>query len=154
MRGDRKMDVILKEDVKTIGRAGDKVDVKPGYARNYLIPKGLALEVTKANLKAVEVQKQQRQKKEQAQKAAAEAIAEKLSNVSCTIAMNAGEEDKLFGSVTHADIALALQAEGIEIDKKDIAFEEDISKLGIYYCKVKLHPEVTQRVKLWIVNKK
>jgi large subunit ribosomal protein L9 len=148
------MDVILKEDVKSIGKAGDKVDVKSGYARNYLIPRGLALEVTAANMKAVAIQKEQRAKKEQAAKIAAEAIAEKLANVSCTIAMNAGEEDKLFGSVTHADVAGALQAEGISIDKKDIAFEEDISKLGIYYCKIKLHPEVTQRVKLWIVNKK
>ena len=148
------MEIILKEDIKALGCAGDKIKVKSGYARNYLIPQGLALEVTTANMKAVQVQKEQRNKKEQALKAAAERIAEKLSNVSCTIAMSAGEEDKLFGAVTHADVADALEAEGIAIDKKDIVFEEDIDKLGIYYCKVKLHPEVTQRVKLWVVNKK
>ncbi len=148
------MEIILKEDIKALGCAGDKIKVKPGYARNHLIPKGLALEVTAANMKAVLVQKEQRAKKEQALKTAAELIAEKLSNVSCTIAMRAGEEDKLFGAVTHADVAEALKAEGIATDKKDIVFEEDIDKLGIYYCKVKLHPEVTQRVKLWIVDKK
>jgi large subunit ribosomal protein L9 len=148
------MEIILREDIKELGSAGDKIKVKSGYARNYLIPKNLALEVTAANMKAVQAQKQQRAKKEQALKVAAESKAEKLSNVSCTIAMSAGEEDKLFGSVTHADVADALKAEGIEIDKKDIVFEEDITNLGIYYCKIKLHPEVTQRVKLWIVDKK
>jgi large subunit ribosomal protein L9 len=147
------MEIILKEDVQSIGRAGDKVDVKPGYARNYLIPKGIALEVTSGNMKIIEAQKNKRLQKEQEMKAGAEKIARQLEGISCTIALNAGEDDKIFGSVTHADVAAALGAEGILIDKKDIAFEEDISKLGIYYCKVKLHPQVVQRVKLWIVKK-
>ncbi|MDD5505007.1 MAG: 50S ribosomal protein L9 [Candidatus Omnitrophica bacterium] len=147
------MEIILKEDVASIGRAGDKVDVKPGYARNYLIPKGLALEVTAGNIKLIEAQKSKRQKKEQEEKAAAESVAAKLANISCTITVNAGEDDKLFGSVTHSDVAHVLAAEGVAVDKKDIVFEEEITKLGIYYCKIKLHPQVTQRVKLWIVKK-
>jgi large subunit ribosomal protein L9 len=147
------MEIILKEDVKSIGRAGDRVKVKPGYARNYLIPKGLALEVSSGNIKIIEAQKQKRLQKEQETKQAAENIAKKLESISCTIAMNAGEDDKLFGAVTHADVAGALGVEGVVIDKKDIVFEEEISKLGIYYCKIKLHPEVVQRVKLWIVKK-
>ncbi|MFA5069593.1 MAG: 50S ribosomal protein L9 [Candidatus Omnitrophota bacterium] len=147
------MEIILKEDVGSVGRAGDKVDVKAGYARNYLIPRGLALEVTPGNLKIIEAQRNKRLQKEQDEKASAEGIAEKLANVSCTITVNAGEDDKLFGAVTHADVAHALAAEGVTVDKKDIVFEEEISKLGIYYCKVKLHPQVAQRVKLWIVKK-
>jgi len=147
------MDVILKEDIKSIGRAGDKVSVKSGYARNYLIPKGLALEVSAANMKFIDLQKKKRIKEEQLAKEKAEQTAQKLSSVSCTIAINAGEEDKIFGSVTHADVAVALKAEGVVVDKRDIIFEEEISKLGIYTCKVKLHPQVIQQVKLWIVKK-
>jgi large subunit ribosomal protein L9 len=147
------MDIILKEDVKAIGRAGDMVKVKPGYARNYLIPKGLALEVTSGNIKIIESQKTKRLQKEQEVKANAQKLAQRLENISCTIAVNAGEDDKIFGAVTHANVADALDAEGISIDKKEIVFEEDIPKLGIYYCKIKLHPEVVQRVKLWIVKK-
>ena len=147
------MEVILQEDVKAIGRAGDRVKVKPGYARNYLIPKGLALEISAGNIKIIEAQKARRLQKEQEIKASAQKLAQRLESISCTIVVNAGEEDKIFGAVTHADVAGALDGEGISVDKKDIVFEEDISKLGIYYCKVKLHPEVVQRVKLWIVKK-
>ena len=147
------MEIILKEDVKSIGHAGERVKVKPGYARNYLIPKGLALEVTAGNIKIIEAQKAKRLQKEQEIKANAQKLAQRLENMSCTIAVNAGEEDKIFGAVTHANIADALDAEGISIDKKDVVFEEDISRLGIYYCKIKLHPEVIQRVKLWVVKK-
>ena len=147
------MEVILKEDVLKIGKAGDKVDVKDGYARNYLIPKGLALGVTQANIKVIQIQCEKKIHKEQEAKAAAEAVAKQLESISCTIAMNAGEDGKLFGSVTNAVVSETLSGEGIVVDRKDIMFEEDISKLGIYYFKVKLHPEVSQRVKLWVVKK-
>ncbi len=147
------MEVILKEDVSKIGRAGDKVEVKDGYARNYLIPKGLALGVTVANEKAIQIQREKNIRKEEEIKAEAEAIAKKLEEISCTVAMNVGEDDKLFGAVTTADVAATLSAEGVAIDKKDIIFEDEMPKLGIYYFKVKLHPEVTQRVKLWVVKK-
>jgi large subunit ribosomal protein L9 len=146
------MEVILREDVLKLGKTGDKVDVKDGYARNYLIPKGLALGVTPANEKAIQAQREKKIRKEQEAKADALAIAKKLADISCTIAMNAGEDDKLFGAVTNADIAATLNGEGVVVDKKDIVFEEEIPKLGIYYFKVKLHPEVTQRVKLWVVK--
>ena len=147
------MEIILREDVPKIGKSGEKVSVKDGYARNYLIPKGIAYEVTLANIKAIEVQRQQKVKKEEEVKKAAEALAEKLGSVSCTITMTAGEDDKLFGAVTTADIAEALSSEGITVDKKEIVLEEEIHKLGIYYFNVKLHPGVTQRVKLWVVKK-
>ncbi len=147
------MEVILKEDVSKIGKAGDKVEVKDGYARNYLIPKGLALGVTAANEKVIQIQREKNIRKEEEVKAGAEAIAKKLEEISCTIAMNVGEDDKLFGAVTTADVAATLSAEGVVIDKKDIVFEDEMPKLGIYYFKVKLHPEVTQRVKLWVVKK-
>ncbi len=147
------MEVILREDVLKIGKAGDKVDVKDGYARNYLIPKGLALGVTPANEKVIQVQREKKIRREQEAKADAFVAAKKLAAISCTIAMNAGEDDKLFGAVTSADVAETLNGEGVVVDKKDIVFEEEIPKLGIYYFKVKLHPEVTQRVKLWVVKK-
>ena len=147
------MEVILTEDISSIGKAGDKVDVKDGYARNYLIPKGLALGVTTANVKAIQIKREKSIRKEQEVKAAAEVVAKKLETISCTVAMNAGEDDKLFGAVTNADVAAILSGEGVEVDKKDIVFEEDMPKLGIYYFKVKLHPEITQRVKLWVVKK-
>ncbi len=147
------MEVILRDDVANIGKTGDKVEVKDGYARNYLIPKGLAMLVTPANEKAIQVQREKRIQKEKDLKAGAEETAAKLADISCTVAMNAGEDEKLFGSVTNADIAEVLSAEGITIDKKDIVIEDDIAKLGIYHFKVKLHPEVTQDVKLWVVKK-
>jgi large subunit ribosomal protein L9 len=147
------MEIILTENVASLGKAGDVIKVKDGYARNYLIPKGIALAATSNNLKEIEEQRKQKQKVLQEEKANAERLAEKLANVSCTIAMDSGEEDKLYGTVTHSDIAKSLSQEGIDIDKKDIVFEDDIDKLGIYYFKVKLHPEVTQRVKLWVVKR-
>lgn len=147
------MNVILKGDVPKLGKAGDTVKIKEGYARNYLIPKGLALEVTPANLKTIEIQHKQKARKELEHKQKAEELASRLVSVSCTVAMAAGEEDKLFGTVTHAAVAEALSQEGISIEKRDIVFEKEINKLGIYYFNVKLHPEVTQRVKLWVVKK-
>lgn len=147
------MEVILKDDISTLGKQGDIVKVTSGHARNYLIPKGLVLEVTPANLKVIEVQRKQKAQREEDVKAKARSLAEKLASVSCTIAMPAGEDDKLFGTVTHTDVTEVLAQENIIVDKKDIVFEEEIHKLGIYYFNVKLHPEVTQRVKLWVVKK-
>lgn len=147
------MDIILKEDIATLGKAGDTVKVKDGYARNYLIPKGLALEVTPANLRVVETQRRFKTRQEQEQRQKAQELAERLANVSCTVTMPVGEDDKLFGAVTNSDISEALKEEGIIIDKKDIVLEEDIHRLGIYYFRVKLHPEINQRVKLWVVKK-
>jgi large subunit ribosomal protein L9 len=147
------MEVILKEDIAKLGSAGEIVKVKEGYARNYLIAKGLAMEVSPANMKVVEFQKKARVAKEGEKKKKAQEIANKLSSISCTIPAQAGESDKLFGSVTNSDIADALTQEGVVVDKKDIVLEEEIHKLGIYYANVKLHPEVSQKVKIWVVKK-
>ncbi|MFC1807362.1 50S ribosomal protein L9 [Candidatus Omnitrophota bacterium] len=147
------MEVILQEDISTLGKTGDVVKVKVGHARNYLIPKGLALEVTPGNLKKIEAQRKLKLQKEEEAKRMAQELADKLAGVSCTIAMPTGEEDKIFGTVTNADIAESLANEGVNVDKKDVVCEDSINKLGIYYFEVKLHADITQRVKLWVVKK-
>ena len=147
------MKVILTEDVKKVGSTGDIIQVKPGYARNFLFPKKLARPATEANQKIIEEIKK---KKEQAlvkEKKAAEGLREKLSLVSCTIAVEAGDDDKLFGSVTAQDIASAFEQEAISIDKRKIVLAEPIKKLGVYNVTVKLHPEVSGEVKVWVVKK-
>ena len=147
------MEIILKEDIFGLGKAGMVVKVKSGHARNFLIPRGLGLEVTNANLKVIEHQRKLKEQKSQEIKQQAQDKAKKLESVSCTISMNAGEDDKLFGAVTTADIAEALNAEGVVVDKKDIVLAEDMNKLGIYHVTVKLHSEVTQQLKVWVVKK-
>jgi large subunit ribosomal protein L9 len=147
------MDVILKEDIGKLGKAGEIIKVKDGYARNYLIPKGLALELSPMSLKIAEAQRESKKQKEQDKKEKALELAETLANASCTVAVHAGEDDKIFGTVTHADLAESLKNEGVIVDKKDISLDEEVHKLGIYYFTVKLHPEVSQRVKLWVVKK-
>ena len=147
------MELILKEDVPKIGKTGDVVKVKDGYARNYLLPKGLALELTADGLKIIEKQRKARQQRDQELKDQAQEMAQKLASLSCTIAMPSGENDKLFGAVTVADIADALRQMGISIDKKDIVLKEEIHRLGSYHFHVKIPPEVGQDVKLWVVKK-
>lgn len=147
------MEIILKEDMAKLGKAGDRVKVKDGYARNYLISKGLAMEVTPANLKIIEIQRRLKVQRMQEQKQKAQELADRLAGLSCTVAMPVGEGDRLFGTVTNSDVAEVLKEEGVIIDKKDIVLEEEIHRLGIYYFRVKLHPEVSQRVKLWVVKK-
>jgi len=142
------MKVILKEDIKGIGRMGDTVNVKTGHARNFLLPKGLAMEATEKNQAAVEKLKRQVSLKLIKGKEDAEAAAERLAGVVLNIPAKAGEEGKLFGSVTTMDIEEALKAQGIEVDRKKILLEEPIKKLGEYEVPVKLHPEVTASVKV------
>lgn len=140
------MKVILKESVKNLGRMGDTVTVKPGYARNFLYPKGLAVEATDANLKLAESLKKQLALREIKQKEEARQAAERLSALTITIKAKAGEEGKLFGSVTTMDIEGALKAEGVEVDRKRIVLEEPIKKLGTYTVQIKIHPEVTASI--------
>lgn len=147
------MEVILREDIKSFGKAGDVINVKDGYARNYLIPKKFAVKVTASNLKMIDTQRKIKEQKQLKEKKKAQSLADRLVSVSCTVIMHAGEDDKLFGAVTNADIAEALAQEGIILDKRDIVLEEEIHNLGIYHFKVKLHPEITQEVKLWVVKK-
>ena len=146
------MKVILKEDISKLGKTGEVVVVKPGYARNFLLPQGKALLANQQNLKIFEDFKRVQDKKLKGEKQAAEVIAKKIAHVSCTIVMQANE-DQLYGAVTNADIAKSLEQEGLTIDKKNILLEEPIKELGVYQVVVKLHPEVKQQVKVWVVKK-
>jgi large subunit ribosomal protein L9 len=146
------MKVILKEDVKNLGMMGEIVNVKDGYARNYLIPKGLAIEANPRNIKQLEHHKRIIESKVKKLKNAAQSIAEKLSQKPVIIKAKAGEEDKLFGSVTSLDIEKALKEMGFDIDKKRIQLSEPIKRLGEYNVKVKIHPEITADVNLHVVK--
>lgn len=146
------MKVILKESVEKLGEIGDVVSVKPGYARNYLIPQGKATEATVRNVKVLEHQKRLVQDRINKTIKTAEALAGRLASMSVTISQKVGENDRLFGSVTAMDIAEALNEEGIEIDKKKFVLEEPIKKLGVYTVPIKLHAEVTANLKVWVVE--
>ncbi len=146
------MKVILKQEVNKLGQAGDVINVTDGYARNFLIPRGMALPATPVNLRLFESLKQEKIKKRDKDRQQAEELAEKLKDVSCTIVVKANEE-QLYGAVTNADIAQALEQEGIKVDKKDVLLEEPIKSLGVYQIPVKLHSEIKQQVKVWVVKK-
>ena len=146
------MKVSLRSDVERLGSAGDVVTVADGYARNFLLPRGFAVTATEGNVKLIEVEKKRIAKDQVRMKEEAEALAKQLEQVSLTISKQAGEEDKLFGSVTNKEIAEALLKENHEIDKRRIILDEPIKALGIYTVPVKLHAEVTASVKLWVVK--
>ncbi|MFH1062590.1 MAG: 50S ribosomal protein L9 [Candidatus Omnitrophota bacterium] len=145
------MKVVLKTDLNKLGKIGDVVEVAEGYARNYLLPQGKALEANKNNLQILEQVKKVNNKKLLKLKQEAEEIAKKIEGVSCTIVMQAHDE-QLYGAVTSADIAKSLSQEGISVDKKDILLDEPIKALGVYHVPVKLHPEVKPQVKVWVVK--
>jgi large subunit ribosomal protein L9 len=140
------MKVILKDDVKNVGNMGDIVKVADGYARNYLVPRGLAVEASTKNIKSIEHEKRIIQEKAKKIKNSAEELSDRISKLTLVIKANAGEEGKLFGSVTTMDIAEALKNEGFEIDKKKISLDEPIKRLGTHTVNVKIHPEVTTNV--------
>lgn len=146
------MQVILKEDVKSLGHLGDMVNVKDGYARNFLIPKGLAVEANPKNVKALEHEKMKMLERIKKAKVGAEDMAVRLSGTTVTIKAKAGEEDKLFGSVTAMDIAEALKGEGLDIDKKKIVLEEPIKRLGSYAVGVKVYQDVLAQLKVIVVR--
>jgi large subunit ribosomal protein L9 len=146
------MKVILLEDIKTLGRAGTQVEVKDGYARNFLIPNRKALGSTPANQRVFENEKKALAKKHAKERAEFEALAGTLGGLSLTITRLAGEDDKLFGSVTNADVAEALAKEGHKVDKRDILLPEPLRALGIHDVTVQLHPEVKATVKVWVVK--
>jgi len=147
------VNVILLQDIDKLGALGDEIAVKDGYARNYLIPRKMAVEATSGALKILEKKKKEKAQLEQKAREEAEQLSERISNVSCTITMEAGEEDRLFGSVTSEMISESLAAEGIEVDKKKIVMEEPIKKLGVYAVDIKLHPEVKTQARIWVVKK-
>jgi len=147
------MKVILSKDVDKLGKAGEVVETKSGYARNFLIPQGIARPTTPGNLRLIEEEqklKEQRAKKELTQ---AEKLASKIGTISCTIAKEAGPDDKLFGAITTLDVVDALADENIKIDKHDVLLEEPIKELGIFHVEIKLHPQVIAKVKIWVVKK-
>lgn len=146
------MKVILKKSVQKLGAIGDVVNVSEGYARNYLLPRDLAVFADEGNIKAVEHNKKVIQSKIDQERKSAEKMAEKLSSHSCTIAKKVGEEEKLFGSVTTGDIEEALKKDGFEVSKKDIEIAEPIKALGIYTVHVKVYPGVEASLKVWVVK--
>ena len=147
------MEVILSKDVHKLGKAGQVVKVKDGFARNFLFPQGDAYLATPANLKRIEqIQKKQKAQYEE-EKKQAEALAEKLSKVSYTVTVEVNDLEKLYGSVTENEIVKAIEAEGFTVDKKNIVIEKDIDQLGIFEVGVKLHPEVTAKIRLWVTKK-
>ena len=140
------MKIFLKEDVKSLGKMGEVVNVAEGYARNYLIPQKMAVEANTKNVKEFEHQKRVIREKADKVRDASKAVAEKLSALTLTIKAKAGEEEKLFGSVTTMDIAEALQSAGYDIDKKKVHLDEPIKRLGTFTAEVKIHPEITAKV--------
>ena len=147
------MEVILKQDVDRIGKSGTVVKVKDGFARNFLLPNGLAVPVNKANLKMVEEGNKKKSLQLEKVRKEAEEISSKLANLSLTMQVLTKEEDKLYGSISTQDIANALKEEHFDIDKNSIVLDEPIKALGVYEVPVKLHPEVSTKVKIWVVKK-
>jgi large subunit ribosomal protein L9 len=145
------MKIILRESVDALGKAGDTVKVSDGYARNYLIPKGLAIEANVKNLKVMEHERKNILQKAEKARSDAQALAEKFSGVTCTIARLVGEQDKLFGSITTKDIQESLREQNLEVDRKGILLVEPIRSLGEFPVKIRLNAGVTAEIKLAVV---
>ena len=146
------LELILMADVEGLGLEGQTVKVTEGYARNYLLPRKLAASISQAALKRLEKNRLERESRQQKDRAAAQALAQALEQVSCTITVKVGDNDKLFGSVNANDIADTLKAQKIELDRRKIHLAEPIRELGVYTVKVKLHPEVEASLKVWVVG--
>lgn len=147
------MKVILRKDYENLGKTGDIVEVKRGYARNFLITKGIAFYADAKSLHRLDEERKQQIVKKEREKQLSEKLANELSKVSCTASVQVGEEDRVFGSVTSQDISELLKEKGYDIDRKKIILEEPIKALGIYDIKIKIHPEVESTIKLWVVKK-
>jgi len=145
------MKIILRQDMDELGLEGDIVEVTDGYARNYLFPKKIALEANKQNIKFMETQRKKIEINRLHAKEGAEKVKEKLTDVVITISQKAGEEDKLFGSVTSMDIATHLEKEGITVDRRKIILDKPIKTLGEFDVPIKLYPEVTGSIKVVVV---
>ena len=144
------MEIILLDEIDGLGRRGDKVNVSRGYARNYLLPNKLALEATGAGARIFMESERTKILRSDRMRAVAEKLATKLNKVSITVLMQAGEDDRLFGSVTASDIAEKLSAEGFEVDKRSIHLDEPLKALGAYNVHVKLHHDVEAKVRVWV----
>ncbi len=145
--------VILREDVKGLGRTGDVKQVKDGFARNFLLPNDLAFMATDHNLRRIEQEKKKLESQRAQEKKKAQELADRLANFSLTLTMEATEDGKLYGSLTAQEISRALAAEGIALDKEDIVLASPIKELGIYDVEARLPSDVTAKVKVWVVKK-
>jgi large subunit ribosomal protein L9 len=145
------MKVVLRQDVEHLGERGQVVNVAPGYARNFLLPKGLAMEATPGNLRTLELQRKVWVAREGKELEEAKAYAARLGAVELTITKKAGESETLYGSVTNSELAEMLAAKGFEVDRRRILLDEPIKTLGEFTVPVKLHRQVTARVKLQVV---
>ncbi len=146
------MKVILTQNVPNLGSIGSKVKVANGYARNYLLPKGLALVATEANIKKLQRDRKQAEMQHDRDILRIKELAKQIRKMSCTIVKQVGEGEKLFGSVSPMDIVKAMASEGVTLEKKQIILDEPIKKLGIYPVKIKLSPEVESVLKVWVVK--
>lgn len=146
------MKVILQEDVVDLGQAGDLVEVKAGYARNYLVPKGLAMMATSRNVKVLEHQRRLMVARQGKQHTRATDLADAINTLSATFTRKAGDDDRLFGSVTSKHIAEFFSDEKLPVERKQIRLEEPIKALGVFNVPIKLHQEVTAELKVWVVK--
>lgn len=146
------MKVILRKNFDQLGKVGEIVNVKDGYARNFLIPRGVAYQATQGNIRALEEEKKQIQKRETKELEEAQKLAAEMEKVSVTIPVKVGEEEKIFGTVTSQMIVDSLKEKGFEVDKRKVEITEPIKSLGIYSVVVKLHSNVTATVKTWVVR--
>lgn len=146
------MDVILRQKIEKLGDVGDIIRVKPGYARNYLIPKGMAVTASQGNINMVKAQKKKVDFQQMKAADKARAIADVLSTLKLSATVQVGKEDKVFGSVTAITIAELLKKQGIDVNKKDVLLDEPIKALGIYNVPVKLHHDVEAEVKVYVIK--
>lgn len=147
------MEVVLKKDFEKLGKAMDVVNVKDGYARNFLIPSGIVVPATEGNKKSVAEAKRYAEKREEKRLKESGLLAKKIEKVPCTIPVNVSEDNKIFGSVTSQEISDFLKKEGFEIEKKAIELDEPIKELGVYSIRIKLHKDVDAKLKVWVVKK-
>lgn len=147
------MEVILSKDIDRVGKAGQTIEVKDGFARNFLIPNNLAFPATAANLKRLEQDKQKKAQQLEKVKKDAAALKEQLERLSLTVPVLTHEEDRLYAGITTVDLAALLKDEGFDIDRTSILLDEPLKALGIYEVSVKLHPEVLAKIKIWVVKK-
>ncbi len=146
------MEVILRQAVENLGHPGDLVKVSTGFARNYLLPRGVAVAATEGNKKRIAQEKARLEAAEAARRQTAEEYATKVEQISLTFSARVGEEGKLFGSVTAADIAHQLEVQGYHIERRQIDLHEPIKALGVYRVPIKLHADVKPEIKVWVIK--
>jgi large subunit ribosomal protein L9 len=146
------MEVILRQAVESLGKPGEVVKVSNGYARNYLLPHGVAFEATPGNLRRIQQERDRLEAAENDRRTAAQGLAEKFEQVQLTFSAKVGDEGKLFGSVTSADIAQQLEAQGFHVEKRQIDLHEPIKALGVYRIPIRLHADVKPEIRVWVIK--